>query len=169
MYRGRGRGGFNGGGRGGFNNNNNNNPNSNLSRANDFANQNAVTVEIYGWTNASEQDLISFISRKTHKVLQNVTVDRNSGALRATVRSKQEGQELEKYSGIRFAGDSLKIKLIDEVGVSGTNTENTMNTIGLLKSFLKSRYDPVSKMLNLDSMVNDPTLLSSGLFSTIWP
>lgn len=167
MYRGRGRGGFNGSGRGGFNNNNNNNPNSNLSRANDFANQNAVTVEIYGWTNATEQDLVSFISRKTHKVLQNVTVDRNTGALRATVRSKQEGQDLEKYSGIRFAGDSLKIKLVDEIGVSGTNTANTMNTIGLLKSFLKSHYDPASKMLNLDSMVSDPTLLSSGLFSTV--
>lgn len=135
-------------------------------RANEMANQNAIQVEIQNWQNASKEDLVSFISRKTKIGLQNVSVDPISNAIKAFVRSQKDAISLEGWSGVRFAGNSLKISVCDPK-VSQTNfSQGTTSTIDLLKGFLKSRYNPQAKMLDLTEMINDPTLVSNGLFAT---
>lgn len=135
-------------------------------QANEMANQNAIQVEIQGWQNASKDDLVSFISRKTKIGLHSVSVDPMSNAIKAFVRSQKDAISLEGWSGVRFAGNSLKIGVCDPK-VSHTNTaQGTISTIDLLKGFLKSRYNPHTKMLDLTEMINDPTLVSNGLFAT---
>ncbi|CDK27441.1 unnamed protein product [Kuraishia capsulata CBS 1993] len=153
MYRG-GRGG-----RGGYNNsysNNNNYSNQNSNNTNGMG-QDAVTLEIFNWNNASTSDLASFISRKTRVSIRNIQVDATTNVLRASVRNDKEAQEVQKLNGSKFAGANLKISIV------GLQTSSTMD---LLKSFLASRYDSQSKMLNLENMINDPILVSNGLFST---
>ncbi|ODV82653.1 hypothetical protein CANARDRAFT_30690 [[Candida] arabinofermentans NRRL YB-2248] len=157
MHRGSSRGGYGGGYM---------NPQQSIQRANQYQNENVITVEIYGWQRASQQDLVNFISRKTRIGLQNVIADHNSGALRGTVRNKKEADDLLRASGIQFAGDTLRIKIVDDTGIAGTNTSNTINTIEVLKTFLRNRYDINSKMLNLENMSQDQLLVSNGLFSS---
>ncbi|QPG73413.1 hypothetical protein FOA43_000723 [Brettanomyces nanus] len=126
-----------------------------------------VGVQIQGWRNASQQDLVNFISRKSRIILQNVQSNMSSGVLTAFVRSMKDAEELEKCSGIRFAGDTLRIQIIDPVGISGDGRNQvTMNTISILRSFLRARYNASAKMLDLTNMVNDQTLVQNGLFSS---
>jgi len=171
MYRGR------GGQRGGYHNNNSNNngrgngsntnsfmnPQQSLDRANAFVNSNLVTVEIQGWTNATPENLVNFISRKTRISLQNVESNTITGILTATVSNMRQAQDLERCSGMKFAGNSLKIKIVNKQ--DGTRPA-TSSTIELLRSFLRMRYNPTSKMLDLTNMVNEATLVQAGLFST---
>lgn len=171
MYSGRGgqRGGYhnnnrNNGRNGNFNSNSFMNPQQSLDRANAFANSNLVTVEIQGWTNASPQNLVSFISRKTRLSLQNVNSNATTGILTATVKSMKQAQDLERCTGMRFAGNSLKIRILDNQ--DGTKNPATSSTIELLRSFLRMRYNPTSKMLDLTNMVNEASLVQAGLFST---
>ncbi|VEU21464.1 DEKNAAC102271 [Brettanomyces naardenensis] len=167
MYRGR------GGYRGGYKNNNYHNSNSSsngfmnpqqsLDRANAFNSSNMVSVQIQGWTNASEPDLVSFISRKAKIALQNVESNRSTGVLTASVRNAHEAEEVRKCSGIRFAGATLNVQIIDPA--NGGRSQVTQNTVELLRSFLRTRFNPSAKMLDLTNMVNDPTLVQNGLFS----
>ncbi|GME91685.1 unnamed protein product [Ambrosiozyma monospora] len=151
------RGGFQSN-RGGFQN-----AQQSLDRANQFNSQNQVTLEITGWQNASPQEFANFVSRKTKVGLMNLRAEPNSPLLRATVKSQRDADVVVKLSGARFANDVVRIRIIDTIGGAGTNTPNT---IDLLKSFIASRYDANLKMLNLEGMVHDQTLISNGLFNT---
>ncbi|GMG55957.1 unnamed protein product [Ambrosiozyma monospora] len=93
----------------------------------------------------------------------NLRTEPNSPLLRATVKSQRDADVVVKLSGARFANDVVRIRIIDTIGGTGTNTPNT---IDLLKSFIASRYDANLKMLNLEGMVHDQTLISNGLFNT---
>lgn len=179
MYRGRGgynnnnnnnnRGGRNGGG----NYYNNNNPSNNLQRANEFVNQNMVTVEIQGWNNAPQQDLVNFISRKARIIISNTSVDSSGKLLLGQVRNMRDAQDLLKFTGARFAGQTLYIRIVDNLGINNTNNNiNTNNnassakdTIELLKNFLISNYNPQIKMLDLQNVQNNQILINNGLFS----
>ncbi|KGK37277.1 hypothetical protein JL09_g3565 [Pichia kudriavzevii] len=157
----RGRGGYRGG-RGGYSN-----ANSNMQRANEYANQNMISVEIQGWNNAPPQDVVNFLSRKVRIGVQNATPDATGRILVGQVRTMKEANELVKCSGMKFAGGTLLIRIADDLGVANNSSNPTsrVNTIELLKGFLMSRYDPSIKMLNLQSVNQDQTLVSNGLFS----
>ncbi|KAG0675655.1 nuclear mRNA export, poly(A)+RNA binding protein [Pichia californica] len=177
MYRGRGGYNNNRGGRGGYNNYNNNNPASNLQRANDYVNQNMITVEIQGWDNASQQDLVNFISRKARIVVSNTSVDQSGKLLLGQVRTMRDAQDLTKFSGARFAGQTLFIRIVDNFGLnnnsnfnsnsgsSSSSSNGAKDTIELLKNFLLSCYNPQIKMLDLQNVQNNQILINNGLFS----
>lgn len=166
-YRGRGRGGFNNS-RGGFNNSrggfqNQNQQQNNPQNINQFLSSNAVPVSITGWNGASMEDCVKFISRKCRIVLSNPSIDSNTGALTGYVKSTKEADDLCNWSGVKFAGQSLKITKSFTQTSSGTG--NT--TIETITEFLKSRYDPQFKLLNLNAVQQDPTLMSKGFFANI--
>lgn len=164
-------------GRGGYNNNNNNNNRGGrggyggnngahtMQRANDFVNQNMITVEIQGWNNAPQQDIINFLSRKVRIAVQNPRVDPSGRLLQGQVRSKKEADDLVKCTGLKFAGQTLHVRIVDDLGM-GNNPASATNTIELLKNFLLNRYNPQIKMLDLQSLQNDPTLIQNGLFDS---
>lgn len=156
----RGRGGYNNnrGGRGGYNS-----PAHNLQRANEYVNQNMVTVEIQGWTNASQQDLINFLNRKARIVVTNPTLDPSGKLLQGQVRTMRDAQDLVKCSGLRFAGQTLFIRIVDNDNMNNSSGAN--NTIELLKTFLLTSYNPQIKMLDLQNVQNNQALISNGLFS----
>lgn len=160
MYRGRGGYNSNRGGRGGYNS-----PAHNLQRANDFANQNMITVEIQGWDNAPQQDLINFLSRKARIVVSNPTVDPSGKLLQGQVRTMRDAQDLVKCTGMRFANQSLHIRIVDTIGINNGVSGAKMNTIDLLRNFLKSRYNGQAKMLDLSNVRNDQALINNGLFA----
>jgi nuclear RNA export factor len=174
MYRG-GRGGYNNnnnrGGHGGYghgNGNFGNNPAQNLQRANEFANANMITVEIQGWNNATPQELVNFLSRKTRIIVSNTNVDQSGRLLMGQVRNMKDAEDLVKCNGMRFAGQALHVKIIDTVGVNNPSVGGggaKINTIEILRGVLRSRYNAQSKMLDLQSLQNDPTVVSNGLFS----
>jgi nuclear RNA export factor len=160
MYRGRGGYNSNRGGRGGYNTSANT-----LQRANEFANQNMITVEIQGWDNAPQQDLINFLSRKARIIIMNPNVDSSGKLLQGQVRNMRDAQDLVKCSGMRFANQTLHIKIIDSIGINNNTSGNKTNTIELLRNFLRSRYNAQIKMLDLQNVQNDQVLVTNGLFS----
>ncbi|KAK6204964.1 nuclear mRNA export, poly(A)+RNA binding protein [Scheffersomyces amazonensis] len=164
-YRGRGRGG------GYHNNYNNNNGRNNYNHQNvdSYVTQNSIPIEIMGWNGASSEECINFISRKCKIVVMNHSVDSNTGILKGYVKTQDQANELLNWSGVKFAGQSLKF-------TKGTNSfsnkmsqssGNSSNTIEVITQFIKSRYQPDIKLLNLSSVKHDPQLTSQGFFNSI--
>lgn len=120
-------------------------------------------VEIRGWEGGSKDDLIGFILRKTHFKLQNVYI--SGPVLYANVRSYEAGP-LIKWSGVKFAGQSLRITLGDAQQQSQEATPQVGDTIETLQAFLSSRYNAGLNMLDLQNMRGDQFLISKGLFAT---
>ncbi|CAK7892241.1 mRNA export factor Mex67p [[Candida] anglica] len=168
---------YRGRGRGGYNNNNGNRGGFSQQNVDQFAAANSVPVEILGWNNATQEECISFIARKTKISVMNASVDQQTGILRGYVRTAAVADELTQWSGVKFAGQSLKItKAIAVNSISGqmglgvaTNTNNSKapNTIETITTFLKSRYNPESKLLNLSAVDRDPQLQQEGFFASI--
>lgn len=171
-YRGRGRGGF------GYNNNNNsrnfNNSGYNNSVNQGFGGGNGVEVEILGWNGASPEECFSFIARKCRITVTNPSVDPATGILVGTVKSDKDANDLLTWSGVKFAGQSLKIKRVaNQFGASATTPvgptvgAGNSDTIQTITQFLKSRYQPETKMLNLLNVQADPGLVSTGFFASL--
>ncbi|EMG48675.1 mRNA export factor MEX67, partial [Candida maltosa Xu316] len=168
-YRGRGRGG-------GYNNNNNNNRNNYSSGSHSYqqnvdayANANKYPVEIMGWNGASSTECINFISRKCKVIVSNYSVDPNTGILKGYVQNENQANNLLNWSGVKFAGQSLRFSkgvsnLSNQMGSSSSGTSSTIETITM---FLKTRYQPELKMLNLSNVKQDPNLANQGFFSSI--
>lgn len=151
------------GNRGGFGQNN--------AFANNGNRQNSdVEVEIFGWNGASPSECIAFIGRKCKVTVTNYSVNSSTGGLRGFVRSNYDAELLTNWSGVRFAGDSLKIsKVNNQQGGFGSTNQNRGgdNTIETLTMFLKLRYNAEIKLLNLSSVQQDPTLSAKGFFGSI--
>lgn len=158
-YRGNGRGGYNSQ----YNRNNNNNNNN-------FQNSNSnFGVDIVGWNGASQSDCIDFISRKTRIHVTNALVDPCSGVLRGFVKNQNQLNELLNWSGVRFAGQLLKFSKSPDAGGFGNNTSTpsgTNSAIDALRNFLKARYNPELKMLNLSLAKQDPSINAGGFFNS---
>lgn len=155
------------GNRGGFGQSNNafsnngNGPNNN------------VEVEIFGWNGASPSECVAFISRKCKVPVTNYSVNTGTGGLRGFVNS-QDADQLVNWSGVRFAGSILKITKLNNQGGFGSSPQmggqaqgGGDNTIETLTMFLKLRYNPEIKLLNLSSVQQDPTLSAKGFFGSI--
>ncbi|CAN6674497.1 mRNA export factor Mex67p [Trichomonascus vanleenenianus] len=123
-----------------------------------------VEVLIENWNQASREDLISFVNRKSGIRLQNTWI---AGPILHAKVSKRDSTILMKYSGVRFAGQSLSIRTNSSVGgnAPGQSSSGAQSAKQLLIAFLKSRYQPETRMLNLQSMMQDPQLNSMGSFS----
>ncbi|KAI5969676.1 MEX67 [Candida margitis] len=163
-YRGRGRGG-------GYNNNfqNRNNFGNQQQNIDAHAAANAYPIEIVGWNGASSSDCINFISRKCRIVVSNYSVDQNTGVLKGYVRNEAQANDLLNWSGVKFAGQSLRFSkgpstISSQMGGSATGAGNTIETI---TNFLKGRYQPEIKMLNLSSVKQDATLNAQGFFASM--
>lgn len=160
-YRGRGRGGFH------------NNNNSDRNNSQQFgSNQGSFEVEIFGWNGSTPGECIAFISRKCKINVTNFTVNNATGAMRGFVRSETEANNLIQWSGVRFAGNPLKISKVNSGFANGdaTNKQGQPagdNTIETLTMFLKLRYNPQNSLLNLSGVQQDPTLSAKGYFGTI--
>lgn len=162
-YRGRGRGGYR-------NNNSSNGYNSfNQNNVEQFAVANQVPVEILGWNGATVEDCIKFISRKCRIAVMNPTVDQSTGILKGYVRNMKEADELCSWSGVRFSGQPLKIaKAVSANSISNTaNISGGNSTLEALSQFVKSRYNPEAKFLNLSAVQQDSNLVSKGFFASI--
>lgn len=134
-----------------------------------FVNANSVPVEILGWNGASLTECINFISRKCRVIVSNYSVDENTGVLKGYVKNESQMKELLNWSGVKFAGQSLRFSrgassLSSQMGGGSGSTGNTIETI---THFLKSRYQPEIKLLNLASVKQDPGLQASGFFANI--
>ncbi|GMM31435.1 Mex67 protein [Martiniozyma asiatica (nom. inval.)] len=160
MYRGgrggRGRGNYRNTGGSHYNNQNNNNQN------NSNFNDNFITLEITGWDNATQNDLVGFLSRKTRVQLLNVQT--NGRILQGQVRNERDANDLVKATGIRFASQTLNIRIVDLIGNSGSSTHK-VNTIDLLRQLLRQRYNSNMKMLDLTNLINDQMVVSNGLLN----
>lgn len=134
---------------------------------------NEVEVEIFGWNGASPAECIAFILRKCKVTVTNYSVNTSTGGLRGFVRSSYDADLLTNWSGVRFAGDSLKItKVNNQAGgfgqsMSAPNQGGGDNAIETLTMFLKLRYNADIKLLNLSSVQLDPTLSAKGYFGSI--
>lgn len=168
--RGRGRGGASNQFHSNRNNDNfHSNPNNLQRNIDQFATQNLVPIEILGWNGASHEECISFISRKCRIAVFNHSVDPTTGILKGYVKNQKEADELVTWSGVKFAGQSLRItKTATKNSFSnqlGSSNSTTNTTIELFTNFLKSRYQPEIKMLNLSLVKQDPTLVQQGMFA----
>lgn len=151
-YRGRGRGGFH------------NNNNSDRNNSQQFgANQGSFEVEIFGWNGSTPGECIAFISRKCKVNVTNYTVNNATGAMRGFVRSQAEVDSLLLWSGVRFAGNPLKMSKVSSSG-NGNQGENAIETLTM---FLRSRYNPQNSLLNLSGVQQDPTLSEKGYFGSM--
>ncbi|BFZ53222.1 nuclear mRNA export, poly(A)+RNA binding protein [Savitreella phatthalungensis] len=132
-----------------------------------------IDMTITGASGGSAEDLVSFIWRKLHIKVTNV---RNTGGTTlVAVFSPQDAKILEKNSGLKFAGDVLRISQArgdSDISMAGTTsrggstggrTAAKESTIDTLKQFLATRYQPETRMLDLSRMTDDPILKSIGL------
>ena len=173
-YRGRGRGG-------GYNNNYNNYNHGNRNQYSSgshqqnvdaFVTANQYPIEIMGWNGASLTECINFISRKCKVIVSNYSVDSNSGILKGYVKNESQANTLMDWSGVKFAGQSLRFSkgvsnLSNQMGTSGGSGSGTGSTIETITQFLKSRYQPELRMLNLSNVKQDPNLNAQGFFGSI--
>lgn len=144
---------FRGRGRGGFAQNSQNTYDSHAASA-------AVPVEISGWNGLLAQDCISFISRKTRVIVSDYAVDPASGLLKGTVKSRNAADDLLRWQGVKFAGQSLKFSAPAVAAQAGL-------AIDAIRSFLSRRYDPQSRLLNLAAVQQDQELATAGFFGNI--
>lgn len=161
-YRGRGRGGYQ-------NNTYNRNGNDPLAEANQFVQANSVPVDILGWNGATFDDCIKFISRKCRITVANASVDPASGVLRGYVRLTKEADELCAWLGVKFAGQLLRITKGHASGVGGATAGGggAPTTIETITAFLRRRYDPQAKLLNISAVSLDPQLAAQGFFALL--
>lgn len=159
-YRGRGRGGFH------PNNGNRGNPQQNIDQ---YVAANSVPVEILGWNGATPDDCVRFISRKCKIIVNRTSVDPATGVLKGYVKTPKEADELCTWSGVKFAGQSLKITKGTSQDALSTQMGQSSggSTIEVLTQFIRSRYDQASKLLNLSSVLQDPTLVAKGFFASM--
>ncbi|KAF8001622.1 hypothetical protein HF325_004123 [Metschnikowia pulcherrima] len=129
--------------------------------------QNTVQVEIYGWNGSSPAECIAFIARKCKVNVTNYSVDTNLGALRGYVRSDRDADSLALWSGVRFAGNPLKMSKLAAPGSTGGSKAGGDDTIQSLKTFLYTRYNAEMKLLNLSAVQEDPVLASKGFFASM--
>lgn len=125
-------------------------------------------MEIFGWNGSTPAECISFIARKCKVKVTNYTINNANGAMRGFVRSKEDAKSLTDWSGVRFAGNKLLMSVVG--GLNGILTPQSGSggkTIETLTMFLKSRYNPQNRLLNLSSVQQDPTLAAEGFFGTI--
>lgn len=155
---------YNGRGRGGYSANTNNNRNTSS-----FQNTGVVEVEITGWNGATATECIGFISRKCKVTVTNYTV--NNNVMRGFVNSQKDADNLIQWSGVRFAGAPLKMHIVKNAfasnGAPGQAPAGDDGAIETLNMFLKLRYNPQIKLLNLSSVQQDPTLISKGFFGSL--
>lgn len=116
--------------------------------------QNMVSVSVRGWGNATQQDLLNFVSRKTRISIRNSQVQGDAIVGQVT---PQEADQLVKFSGYRFAGNSLKIEKV------GGAAQSTSDTISVLRNVLMRRYNAQTRMLDLGNLFNDPELVQRGM------
>lgn len=122
-----------------------------------------VAVDILGWDGSTPAECIAFISRKCRISVSNYSVDSNTGVLRGHVRLDKDASDLVQWLGVRFAGKPLQIS----VGPAQAPASSGDNTIATLTMFLKSRYDPQARLLNLSAVQQDATLAAKGFFTTL--
>lgn len=122
-----------------------------------FSGTGGVPVEIAGWQGASMEDLISFLSRKTRIIVANYSIQGDKVV--GTVRSNSDADSLVRWSGVRFAGNALKIQK--------KTSQQTSNTIDMLKKFLYRRYNRDAKLLDLTNIASDVELQQSGSFNSV--
>lgn len=165
-------------GRGGYSNYNNRSGGGQHHQQNvdSYVAANSIPIEIMGWNGASLTECINFISRKCRVIVSNHSVDENTGLLKGYVKTEQQVNELLNWNGVRFAGQSLRFSratngLSNQMGggggAHGAASGGTQNTIETMTQFLKSRYQPEIKLLNLANVKQDPGLQSSGFFTSI--
>jgi len=159
-------------GRGGAHGQYNNRANFNQQNVDDFVVANAIPMEILGWNGATAEECISFISRKCRIVVFNHSVDNATGILKGYVKTNKDANELLNWSGVKFAGQSLKFSksssvdsLSNQMGTATPGASN--NTIDVITQFLKTRYQPQTKMLNLATVKQDPGLVAQGFFAKL--
>lgn len=166
------------GGRGGlyYHGNNNNSNHSNFQQqgfnADQYILENSVPIDISGWDGASMEDCIGFIQRKCKVTVRNALVDMSTHYIRGYVKNQQDVNTLLSWSGVKFAGKSLKFMKINNscgnsINNSNNNGNSTGNVIEALTQFLKSRYQPEMKLLNLSSVKHDPSLSQLGFFASL--
>lgn len=115
-----------------------------------------INVLLTGWNNASAAECIAFIQKKTRVQISNYHTQQ--AVLHGTVHNRQEAQTLLSYSGVRFAGQPLKFK-IEENALTGDSDARVV-----LTNFLKSRYDPTTRLLNLSGVQHDASVQAIGFF-----
>lgn len=118
-------------------------------------NANLPVVEVRNWQGASHQDLVQFLLRKTRIQLLNSYVD--GDAVKAQVASVQQAEQLKKWSGVKFAGGSLRIEVV---------TAETKSTIEVLKKVVRKRYNSELALLDLTSLATDPDIVANGMHTT---
>lgn len=149
----------NGGGHFAGNNNFNN-------RVNNYQNPNKFWFEIKGWTNATQDNLVSFISRKSNVVIRDVQIINGGDTIKASVNNKDSAETLKRLSGVRFAGNVLHIAALpDGVGSTSFTSSSTTSTLDLLKGFLNRRFNPQQRLLDLTNMAIDAQLQQTGMLN----
>ena len=106
------------------------------------------------------QDLLSFITRHARLSLQDPTIE--GPLVVGYLQTKEQADQILKLNGAQFAGNKLKLEMVDADKVS-----NTSSTIEFFRAFLAKRYDPNTRMLDLSSLYADPELIQKGMFANV--
>ncbi|KAI9366015.1 hypothetical protein DFJ73DRAFT_806682 [Zopfochytrium polystomum] len=131
----------------------------------------ATEVVVRGWRsgNPDVDTLMNFIHSKV-EIPVNVVGIRTQGD-DAFIRTSniREAQAIFKLSGIRYAGSKLLVSPA-RMGADGRSRQNVpqeFNTTAIptLTSIIQSRYNAVSKFLNLDNLDADPAMASHPALS----
>lgn len=117
-------------------------------------------IEVRNWEGGTMSDLVNFIERKTRTQMQNA---RQNGPVISAQIPPNDARDMVRWSGIRFAGNKLNIKVVYK---SLSASPETTVTFQVLRGFLHSRYNQQAKFLNLAMMMSDPTLQAHEMLST---
>lgn len=119
-----------------------------------------VQVQVRNWQGGSKEDLVNFVRRKSDVDMQSVRV--SGPVLFGSIR-KGDVQRIGRCDGLKFAGSILSVQV--DQGPTGEQQEGN-TTVQALRQFLRSRYNPQVKMLDLTNMKGDPLLQQVGVFAT---
>ncbi|KAH9909304.1 hypothetical protein F4778DRAFT_223477 [Xylariomycetidae sp. FL2044] len=119
------------------------------------------------------KDLLTFLERKAQsvgKITRNIRIKKSqlNGDSVYITASKEDGEEILKLNGFLFATATLTIS--EATGGMPQHGQSLMSSGALqikeqLQSVLSARYNTESKLLNLASLGEDPSLAQMGFFS----
>ncbi|KAI8893731.1 hypothetical protein BC833DRAFT_270179 [Globomyces pollinis-pini] len=109
----------------------------------------------------NEHELLEFLSKNSRNPIKSATTSWKGGILHINVDTKIESQSIKNLNNKKFKSEKMEIRFV--YPKANANLPPTSVVIESLTKLIKSRYDPNSKFLNLETVIVDPLFLDTKM------
>ncbi|KAI9033591.1 hypothetical protein CLU79DRAFT_692572 [Phycomyces nitens] len=136
----------------------------------DMSPEKRVDVLIAGFEPNTESNLIPYLKKKSKKIWDPIDVKFDQGQMLLTVEDGIIAHSIVRLNGYSYGQTQLQIRLFNDPTPEVTFTttpeatkDTKLTTIDSMRLFLRSRWIPETRFLNLDNMAADPILKKASI------